>query len=121
MLFGQAITHATFHPRHELTNSETGGAEEARGRRAALPGRAERAPDRAVDRQVHVRVVHHEDRVLSAHLQVQPLERRRAGLRDPAPDLGRARLRDDLHVRMLDQRVSDLAARAGDDVEDARR
>ena len=75
--------------------------EQPRGGRAALAGRAERAPDRAVDRQVDVRVVHDEDRVLAAHLQVQALERRRAGLRDAPPDLGRAGEGDDLDVRML--------------------
>ena len=53
--------------------------EQARGRGATLAGRAEGAPDRAVDREVDVRVVHDEDRVLAAHLQVQALERRRAG------------------------------------------
>ena len=95
--------------------------EQPRGGRAALAGRAEGAPHRAVDRQVHVGVVHHEDRVLAAHLQVQALERRRAGLRDPPADLGRARVRDDLHVGVLDERIAHLAARAHDDVEDARR
>ena len=95
--------------------------EQARGRRAALAGRAERAPDRAVDGEIHVRVLHDEDRVLAAHLEVQPLERRSAGLRDPPADLGRARVGDDLDVWVLDERIADLAARAHDDVEDPRR
>ena len=86
--------------------------EEPRGRRAALAGRAERAPQRAVHREIHVGVVHDEDRVLAAHLEVQPLERRRARRRDDrAPDLGRAREGDDLHVGCETSGVADLARR----------
>jgi hypothetical protein len=39
------------------------------GRRTALPGGAERAPQHAVQRQVQVGVVEHDHRVLAAHLE----------------------------------------------------
>ena len=61
-------------PRDELLDElvvDLAVDEEARGRRAALAGRAEGAPHRAVDRQIQVGVFHDEDRVLAAHLQVQ--------------------------------------------------
>jgi hypothetical protein len=54
----------------------------AAGGGATLPRRAEAAPERAIDCQVEIGVVHHEDDVLAAHLEMHFLERRRAGLVD---------------------------------------
>ena len=50
---------------------------DAARRRAALAGRAEAAPHAALHRELEVRVVHHHDDVLAAHLEVDLLERRR--------------------------------------------
>ena len=43
-------------------------------RGAALPGRPERRPQDPVDRKLEVRVVHDDDRVLAAELEVDVLE-----------------------------------------------
>ena len=56
--------------------------DDAAGRRAALAGRAESAPQAAFDRQLELRVVHDHDDVLAAHLEVHLLERRRRVLID---------------------------------------
>ena len=95
--------------------------DDARGRGAALAGRAERAPQRAVDREVDVRVVHHHDHVLAAHLQMDVLELRRAGDVDVAADFRRAGERDHADLRILEHRLADFASAAGDDVPHALR
>ena len=51
-------------------------------RRAALPGGAESAPDRAIHRQIQIGIIHHDDDVFPAHFQAAMLEIRRARLRD---------------------------------------
>src|SRR5438477_4308603 len=51
----------------------------ARRRGAALAGRPERRPDDAVDGEVEVGVVHDDDRVLAAELEMDVLVRLRAG------------------------------------------
>ena len=86
-------------------------------RRAALARRPERAPERAVDREVHVRVVEYQDRVLSAHLQVKALVLLRAFHADRLSDRGRAGEGDDPDVRMVHERIADLGAGPRDDVE----
>ncbi len=58
--------------------------------RAALACRAERAPDRSLDHQIKVGVVHHDDRVLAAHLERHSLERLGGYFRDVVADFGRA-------------------------------
>ena len=82
------------------------------GRRAALPRRAERAPQHAVEREVEIGVVEHDLRVLAAHLERQPLVHAPARLADAAARLGGAGERDDRHLRMLDDRLADHARRA---------
>ena len=76
--------------------------DDAAGGRAALAGRAEAAPQAAVDRQLEIRVVHDHDDVLAAHLEVHLLERRRRLLRHGAADLGRAGERHDAN-RVADE------------------
>ena len=61
--------------------------DQARAGGAPLAGRAEAAPDRAVEHQIQVGVVHHDDGVLAAHLQRDALEVAAAGLGDEAAHL----------------------------------
>ena len=63
-------------------------------RRAALARGAERAPEHAVEREIEVGVVHHDHRVLAAHLEREPLVHAAARLADDAARLGRAGERD---------------------------
>ncbi len=86
-------------------------------RRAALSRRAERAPERAVDRKVHVRVVENQDRVLSPHLQMESLVLLRAFHADRLADRSRSGEGDDADVRVVHERIADLGARSRDDVE----
>ena len=83
-----------------------------------VPNADQRIPS---TREVEVGVVHDDDRVLAAELEVDVLEvvgrvphHRDAGL-------ARAGERDDGHVRVPDEPVADRAAAAVDDVDDARR
>ena len=76
----------------------------AAGRRAPLSGRAEPAPQAAFDRQLEIRVVHHHDAVLAAHLEMNLLEVRRGVLIDEPADRGRSRERHDRHVLMRGER-----------------
>jgi hypothetical protein len=48
--------------------------DEAARRGAALPGRAEATPETALDGQLELRVIHDDDHVLAAHLEVDFLE-----------------------------------------------
>ena len=59
-------------------------------RRAALPGRAEAAEQRALDGQVEVGVGHHDQRVLAAQLEAGRLQVAPAQLADARADVGRA-------------------------------
>ena len=62
----------------------------------------------------------HELRALAAELEQHALEvRLRRVVEEPAPDLGRARERDAVDVRVPADRLADDVARARDDVEDA--
>jgi hypothetical protein len=94
---------------------------DAAGRGAALAGGAEAAPDGAVHREVELGVIHHEDDVLAAHLEVEVLEHRRAGLRDGAAHRRRARERHDADGVVAHERLPDGDAGAGDHVHDPRR
>ena len=58
--------------------------DEPAGGGAALPRRAERAPEHALERQVEIGVVHDDHRVLAAHLEREPLVHAAAGLTDDA-------------------------------------
>ena len=90
--------------------------------RAALARGAERRPDDPVDREVEVGVVHHDDRVLAAELEVDVLEVVGGRLRSTVDaGLARAGERDHRDVGMPHEPVADRAAAAVDDVDDARR
>ena len=58
---------------------------EAAGSSAALAGSAESAPDRAVNRQIEIGIVHHQNNIFAAHLQAVVFETGGANFRnDPA-------------------------------------
>jgi hypothetical protein len=61
---------------------------QARRRSAALARSAERTPDRAFDCQIYVRVVHHNDHILAAHLKRADRVTFGAGSSDDASRLG---------------------------------
>jgi hypothetical protein len=86
---------------------------------AALPRGAERRPDDPVDREVEVGVVHNDDRVLAAQLQVDALELVGGVLEHLDAGLARAGQRDHRYVRVAHERVADRATAAVDDVDDA--
>ena len=83
------------------------------------PGGAERRPDDAVDREVEVGVVHDDDRVLAAELEVDVLEALGRSLEHLHAGLARARERDHADVGMPDEPLADRSAAAVDDVDDA--
>ena len=60
--------------------------DDAAGGRASLSGRAEAAPHAAFDRQLQLRIVHDDDDVLAAHLEMHFLESRRGVLVDQPAD-----------------------------------
>jgi hypothetical protein len=60
------------------------------GCRAALAGGAEAAPQATFERQLQSRVIHHDDDVLAAHLEMHFLETRRGAQRDGSADVGRS-------------------------------
>ena len=78
--------------------------DQPRRRRAALAARAERSPNRAFDGVVDIGIVHHDDRVLAAHLEADDLVIAGALLGDDPAGFGRAGKRDQPHVGMADQR-----------------
>src|SRR6185436_20094716 len=65
--------HAAREFREELIVYPLVHDDAARGR-APLPRRPEAAPDTAFHRQLQLRIVHHHDDVLAAHLEVHLLE-----------------------------------------------
>ena len=87
---------------------------------AALAGRAERRPDDALDGEVEVGVVHHDDPVLAAELEVDVLELVGRVLRHQHAGLAGAGERDHRDVRMPDEPVARLLAEAVDEIDDAR-
>ena len=90
-------------------------------RRAALAGCAERRPDDAVDGEVEVGVVHDDDRVLAAELEVDVLETLGGRLEHLHAGLARARERDHADVRVPDEPLADGSPTPVDDVDDAGR
>src|SRR6266404_1892678 len=82
---------------HRLVHSDAAGCG------AALTGGAEAAPDSAVDGEIEVGIVHHDDDVLAAHLEAAMLEFGCAGFRDQAADGGRAGKADHRNLQMLGQ------------------
>jgi hypothetical protein len=75
----------------------------------------------AADRGVHIGVGEHDVRRLAAQLEGQPLQRAGGLAHDRLADLGGTGEGDLVHARIVHQRHADLAAGAGDDVEDALR
>ena len=100
---------------HPLVNDD------AARRRAALAGRPEATPQAAFDGEVEIRIVHHHDDVLAAHLQVNLLERRRSFFGHRAPDVGRSGERDDPHVVVDEHRAANIATATRHQVDDASR
>ena len=93
--------------------------DDARCGRAALAGRPERGPHDAFDREVEIGVVHDDDRVLAAQLEVHVLECLRPGLEHLHARLARAGERDHADVGMAHHTIADAAPAAEDDVHHA--
>ena len=93
--------------------------DDAAGGRAALAGRAERRPDDAVHGEVEVGVVHDDDPVLAAQLEVDVLEPFGGGLEHRDARLARPGQRHDADVRMPHDPVPHLAAEPVHEVDDA--
>ncbi len=105
-------------PRGELVVDALLRDHAARGG-AALAGSAERRPEDALDGEVEVGVVEHDDRVLAAELEVDVLQAVGCVLRHLDAGLARAGERDHRHVGVGDDRVPDLSPAPVDDVDDA--
>ena len=93
--------------------------DQPRRSRAALPAGAERSPQRAFDGVVDIGVVHHDDRVLAAHLERDDLVVARtcsAMMRpvsvEPVNEIRRTSW-------MVDERRADVCAVAVDEIDDA--
>ena len=86
---------------------------------AVLAGVDQRAGDRALDRGLEVGVVEHHERRLAAELEVGAVTVHGRGGHHLAADRRRPGERHHVDVGMPDQRGADVAARSGDDVEDA--
>ena len=81
-------THAVDETREEFVVNAILHHQPAR-RRASLPRRPERAPQHALEREIEIRVVEHEHRVLASHLERQALVHPAARLADDSAGLGR--------------------------------
>src|SRR5207344_1740245 len=90
-------------------------------RGAALAAGPEAAPEAAFHRQFQVGVVHDQDDVLAAHLEMHLLEGWRGLTGHGAADLGRPGKRHDADGVTDQQRVADIAAAARNEVDDAAR
>ena len=95
--------------------------DQSRRRGASLPGGAERSPERAVHRELHIGVVEHHDGVLAAELERALLEHPAAGLGHDPPGVDASREVDRSDVGMRDERRSRLLAEAEHDVDHADR
>ena len=93
--------------------------DDAAGRRAALAGRAERRPDDAVHGEVEVGVVHDDDPVLAAELEVDVLEPFGGGLEHRNARLARPCQRHDADIGMPDDPVPHFAAEPVHEVDHA--
>jgi hypothetical protein len=83
--------------------------QETAGGGAALAGGPERAPEHALEGEVHVGVRHHDLGVLAAHLEREPLVHAAAHLADGGAHAGGAGEGDHRDVRVLHHGVPDLA------------
>ena len=92
-----------------------------RRRRAVLAGVPVAGGPERLGREVEVGVVEDDDRGLAAELEVEPLDGVGGDLRDALAGDGVAGDRDHPDLRMADERVADVGARAGQDVDDAGR
>src|SRR5262249_25002311 len=88
-------------------------------RGTTLTACAESTPQTAFDGKLELRVVHDDDDVLAAHLEVVFLERRCRILIDETADRCRARERDDLHLVVRRHARADVGP-TGDQIHDAR-
>ena len=95
--------------------------EDAPRRRALLARRPERAGVRRLDRPVELGVGHHDQRVVSAELELDAAVARRRLVAHRVADRDRARERDRAHAGVRDELGADLRAGAGEDVQHARR
>src|SRR5206468_393461 len=112
-LFAPVADFDLLHPLDKLLDEFVGDRlvqNHAAGRRATLPGRAERALRRAFDGEIEIGIVHHHDRVLAAHLAGDLRQVRRRLLRDCAADLARAGERNRADGRVVHEFVADGAA-----------
>ena len=80
------------------------------------PGSSSR-PSGGSRRELDVGVVEDDDRRLAAELEVEPLDGVRRDLRDPLAGRGITRDRHHADLRVTDQRVTDIGARAGQHVD----
>ena len=87
--------------------------------RAPLAGGAERAPERALDREVDAGVVENDNGVLPPSSHETRFISWPAAAGDKPPRLGRARERYHADPRMLDDCRARLLAESGDEVDDA--
>ena len=105
---------------HELLVDLRPGDDPA-GRRAVLTRIPEAEGLEVLDDGFHVGVVEDDHRRLAAELEVEPLDPIGRDLGDVLAGVGVAGHRDHPDLGMPDEVVADRGARAGDDVEDARR
>ena len=121
----QAVAHLQLlgsrdEPVDEVVRDGTVGDDPGRGG-AALPRGAERGPDDPLEREVEVRVVHDDDRVLPAKLRRHALELPARDLADVRADVARSGERHEVDAGVGDECVAESAARAEHEVEHALR
>src|SRR5262245_22684946 len=87
----------------------------ATGRRTALPRGTEASPDASFDRQLQLCIVHDDDDVLAAHLEMDVLEAGRSILIDEPADVRGSSERDDFDRFVGRQLRADVGA-AGDQI-----
>ena len=95
--------------------------DQSAGRRAALPGRAERAPERAFDGKIEIGIFHDDLRIFAAELQGNAFEILAAHRSDLAPDCRGTGERNQLNVAMAHQRGADFFAAAMNQIDHAGR
>ena len=95
--------------------------DEATGRRAPLPGGAERPPEHPVDSEIEVGVVQHDLCVLSTHLERQALVQPPTGFAHLPSGFGRTGERNDRHIGVIDDGGTGHLAAAVDELDHFRR
>ena len=95
--------------------------QDAAGGGAALAGGAEGSPERAVEGEIEVGVVHDDLRVFAAHFERDGLEGGGGALADERTDGAGAGKADGADVGVLDEGSADGRAGAGNDIDDAGR